>query len=108
MLIRLTYYGKGVPTLINTDKIQTIYQLFDRTQGKHSTKITFSDNTYVNVEEDLETILKIQQDFYEGKYQDPTCATPTIQEKFEENFNLIERPRRRRVLSNQDFSNHNW
>jgi len=79
MLIKLTYYGKGVPTLINSEKIQTIYQLFDKTQGKFSTKITFSDGTYINVEEDLETIMRIQQDFYEGNYQDPTCITPILE-----------------------------
>lgn len=108
MLIKLTYYGKGVPTLINTDKIQTIYQLFDKTQGKYSTKITFSDNTYVNVEEDMETILRIQQDFFEGKYQDPTCITPTIQNRFEENFNT-ERQRRPRVNRRDDiYSNNQW
>lgn len=107
MLIKLTYYGKGAPTLINSEKIQTIYQLYDKTQGKYSTKVTFSDNTYVNVEEDLETILKIQQDFYEGKYQDPTCPPPSIETKFQDSYNS-ERPRRPRVKKEEFYNTNTW
>jgi len=92
MLMKLTYYGKGAPTLVNTERIQTIYQLFDKTQGRFSTKITFNDNTYVNVEEDLEFILRTQQEFYEGKYQDPTCVTPSIESRFQENYNSDNTP----------------
>lgn len=59
MFIKLTHEKEKV-IFVNTEKIQTIYQV--SSLGKFMTKITFSDNTFVFVEEeDTEIILRIQQ-----------------------------------------------
>lgn len=111
MLIKLTYYGKNHPTLVNTEKIETIYRLYDKSTGRYSTKITFGNNSYVNVEEDLETIMKIQQDFHEGKYQDTTCITPPfVDERIENNYNQeVVRTRRPRRNYKVDYeTNNQW
>jgi uncharacterized protein YlzI (FlbEa/FlbD family) len=102
MLIKLTYYGSGNPTLVNTENIETIYQLFDKTQGRYSTKITFGNNSYLNVEESLTEIMKIQENFYKGIYQDTECALPsaTIQERFEESY---QQPQRRQYRPRKNY-----
>lgn len=66
MLVKLTYYGTGKPTLVNLSKIETIYQVYDKYKERVSTKIQFQGGGFINVEEDLQTILKIQWDFNGG------------------------------------------
>jgi hypothetical protein len=106
MLIKLTYYGSGNPTLVNTDNIETIYQLFDKTQGRYSTKITFSNNSFLNVEESLTDIMKIQQDFHKGIYQDNECALPTftIQDRFEDSY----KPQRRGYRPRKNYEEQQY
>lgn len=59
MLVKLTYYKTGQPTLINLNQVESIYQVYDKTCDKHSTKIQFK-GSYVNVEETLDEILDLQ------------------------------------------------
>lgn len=103
MLIKLTYYGTGNVTLVNTDKIETIYQLFDKTQGRYSTKITFGNNYFVNVEESLTDILRIQENYAKGIFQDVECPTPSvsIQERFEDSYQPPRRTYRKRNYEQQ-------
>jgi hypothetical protein len=94
MLIKLTYYGSGSSTIVNTEKIETIYQLFDKTQGRYSTKITFGNNSFINVEESMSDILQIQENFYKGIYQPTDCVIPemSLQNRFEDSY---QQPQRR-------------
>lgn len=113
MLIKLTYYGTNRPTLVNLDNVESIYQVYDRQQKRFSTKICYNGNTsFINVEEDLKTIMKIQQDVNEGIFQDLDFETPTIEDRFEDSYYKTERqhqPRGRERNYNMDDSyNNRW
>jgi hypothetical protein len=110
MLIKLTYYGTNRATLVNLGNVESIYQVFDKQQKRFSTKICFKGNqSFINVEEDLQTIMKIQQDCLEGNYQSTEFTTPTIEERFEDSYYRQENqytPRRReRNYNNQNSLN---
>lgn len=99
MLIKLTYYGSGSTTLVNTDQIETIYSLFDKTQGRYSTKITFGNNSYINVEESIADIMKIQEDLLNGIYQPKEVTLPemNLQNRFEDSYNQPRKTFRKRT-----------
>ena len=77
MIIKLTYAGKNVPTLVNMKNVQDMYRVVDP-KGYHvpSTKIQYSNGVYVNVLEDLQTILKLVQEYEQGVYQSTDWETP--------------------------------
>lgn len=109
MLIRLTYYGTNRPTLVNFSNVESIYQVFDRHQKRFSTKICFRGNdSFINVEEDLKTIMKIQQDINEGVQQDLDFETPTIEERFEDSYYKGERQYQPRGRERNYNSQHNY
>lgn len=87
MLIKLTYYGTDRPTLVNLNNVESIYQVFDKTTRRFSTKVCFRGNeSYVNVEEDLQTVLRLAQEVNEGKYQDYDWETPSLEERLETSY----------------------
>jgi hypothetical protein len=87
MLIKLTYYGTDRPTLVNINNVESIYQVFDKVLKRFSTKICFKGNeSYINVEEELQTILRLAQEVQEGKYQDHDWESPSLEERLENNF----------------------
>jgi hypothetical protein len=60
MLIKLTYQGKGTPTLVNLRNVKNVYPILDKRNNKIATKVEYIDGTYVNVEEDIKKIYEIQ------------------------------------------------
>ncbi len=113
MLVKLTYYGTGKPTLVNLSKVETIYQVADKFQQKLSTKILFNGGNYINVEEDLQTILGLQIDAMNGQHQSTNWSSPSVDELLEQDFNKktydTRRPRynenRREYSKNDHFAN---
>ena len=93
MIVRLTYYGGNRSTLVNLDKVESIYQVYDRVQRRFTTKICFNgNNSFINVEEDLQTIMKLQEDYLTGKYQSTDFETNTLDERMEEMYYQQPRP----------------
>jgi hypothetical protein len=87
MLVKLTYYGTDRPTLVNMDNVESIYQVFDKSMKRYSTKICFSGNeSFINVEEDLQTILRLAQEVSMGKFQSHDWETPSIEERMAASF----------------------
>lgn len=66
MLIKLTYQGKGTPTLVNLNNVKSVYPIHDRRNDEIVTKIEFVDGSYVNVSEDIKTIYQIQWKMMNG------------------------------------------
>lgn len=92
MILKLTYVGKNVPTLVNMKNVQDMYRVSDP-KGFYppSTKITYTNERYINVVEDLQTILKLVQEYEQGVYQstdwvqvDEDVSTP--QQRFERSY----------------------
>jgi hypothetical protein len=115
MLIKLTYYGSDRVTLVNLDNIESVYQVFDKTQRKYSTKICFRGNeSYLNVEEDLQTVLRLAQEVEYGKFQPTDWETPSLEERMETSFQQYKsrstnyQPRERVPYGNRaEFYNEN-
>jgi hypothetical protein len=108
--LKLTYAGKSSPTLVNMDDVRTMYVVSDPS-GRYepSTKIQFKNGEYINVSEDLQSILKLTQDFHSGNFQDTDWETvPTVQQRVESSYN---RKRtffpRERNFNNEDAINEN-
>jgi hypothetical protein len=87
MLLKLTYYGTTRPTLVNVKNVESVYQVYDKIGRRYSTKICFKGNeSFINVEEDLQTIMKLEQESMEGTFQDTDWETPSIEERLEQSF----------------------
>jgi hypothetical protein len=85
--LKLTHV-RGASTLVNMDSVQTIYRVSDPS-GRYepSTKIQFKNGEYINVMEDLQTILKLTQEFQQGNYQETDWQEiPTPQKTLETSF----------------------
>lgn len=93
MIVKLTYYGTNRATLVNLSKVESMYQVYDKLHRRFSTKICFNgNNSFINVEEDLQTIMKLQHEFLGGEYQSSEWEGQTIDERFEDSFYRSERP----------------
>jgi hypothetical protein len=87
MIIKLTYYGTDRPTLVNMNNVESVYQVYDKGAKRFSTKICFSGNqSYINVDEDLQTIMRLSQDFTLGEFQDTEWVTPTLEQRLENSY----------------------
>ena len=110
--LKLMYAFKKSPTLVNMDFVKTMYTLHDpKGIFDSSTKILFKDDTYINVSEDLQTILKLTQEYEQGKYQEIDWETPvaTPQQRFESAYKT--RPRlnnEKNFNSVQAFNDTMW
>lgn len=115
MLIKLTYYGTDRPTLVNLDNVESIYQVFDKVMKRFSTKICFKGNdSYINVEEELQTILRLAQEVKEGKYQDHEWESPSLEDRLESSYLQYKsrstnfQPRERNYNREDVFNNNRW
>ena len=96
MLIKLTYYGTGKPTLVNLESVETMYQVIDKNRTRLSTKVLFKGGNYINVEEELQEILKHQSNLTKGIDQDFDWQSPTIDDMLELDYNRQQtRPQQR-------------
>jgi len=86
MLIKLTYYGTGKPTLVNLESVETMFQVVDKYKNRLSTKILFKGGNFINVDEELQDVLKIQSEMMNGRCQDFDWQSPTIDELLETDF----------------------
>lgn len=108
MIIKLTYYGTNRVTLVNLERVESMYQVYDKVQRRFSTKICFNgNNSFINVEEDLQTILKLQQEFLSGEYQECDWESQTVDERFEESFYKSEKQAFDRPRSSFREKNYN-
>jgi hypothetical protein len=85
MLIKLTYQGKGTPTLVNLQNVKNIYPILDKRNDKVVTKIEYIDGTYVNVEEDIKTIYEIQWKMMNGSC-DMDFVVPSVDDMISNSY----------------------
>jgi predicted DNA-binding antitoxin AbrB/MazE fold protein len=108
MVLKLTYNATGASTLINMSDFKTAYRVTDpKGVFEPSTKVEFRDGTFINVREDLQTLLKLIQDYNEGIYQQTEWVDEEIQpvkKRFEQAFN---RDRRERTWNTPHAFNEN-
>ena len=102
MLIKLTYYGTGKPTLVNLESVETMYQVVDKNRTRLSTKVLFKGGNYINVEEELQEILKLQSNLTKGIDQDFDWQSPTIDDMLELDYN------RQQTRPHQRYPKREW
>lgn len=115
MLVKLTYYGTDRPTLVNLGNVESIYQVYDKVMKRFSTKICFKGNeSYINVEEELQTILRLAQECMSGKFQDCDWETPTIEDRLESSYQQYRtrtnnyQPRERSYNRDNVYNQNQW
>ena len=69
------------------NNVESIYQVYDKVGRRYSTKICFKGNeSFINVEEDLQTIMKLEQESISGVFQDTEWETPSVEERMEQSY----------------------
>lgn len=106
MLIKLTYYGTGKPTLVNLESVETMYQVVDKNRTRLSTKVSFKGGNYINVEEELQEILKHQSNLMKGIDQDFDWQSPTIDDMLELEYNRQQNHTKRDWVRNERVINN--
>lgn len=106
MIIKLTKLGCSI--LINLQNVAS-FETMNSPQGQ-LTKVWLTNGTYINVEESLEDILNLQQNFLMGHYQDTKTITKPFVERMEDSFNATARKPRtnRKYPTNELFNNKEW
>lgn len=88
-LIKVTYLTNGRGTIVNFDKVESIYKVFDRNNGKMQTRINFDGERFLMVQEEPQEILKLVQDYERGEFQDTDWVDieiPNLEEKLENSY----------------------
>ncbi len=85
MLIKLTYQGKGTPTLVNLQNVKNIYPILDKRNDTIATKIDYIDGSFVNVVESVKEIYEIQWKMMNGSC-DMDFTVPTVDEMINSSF----------------------
>ena len=99
MLIKLTYQGKGTPTLVNLQNVKNIYPIHDKRTDTIATKIDYIDGSFVNVVESVKEIYEIQWKMMNGSC-DMDFVVPTVDDMINSSYyqnrenNYEERPQR--------------
>ena len=119
-LIKVTYFGKNRPTIINTDKIESIYEMIDSNTQAKCTKIQFAKDNYILVDETPQDIMKMEWSVKNGKATEMDFESPTFDEMAKGSYDnhpnfrqpqpqYVARPQqRRRVYNNHpNFNSYN-
>lgn len=97
MVLKLTHNATGKSTLINLTGFKTAYRVADpKGIYEPSTKIEWPDGSYLNVSEDLQTLLSLIQDYEQGKPQDTDWVEDEpkpVKERFEQAYHNRRRER---------------
>ena len=116
-LIKVTYFGKNRPTIINTDKVESMYQMIDVVSQTICTRIQFSKENYILVNETPQQIMKDEWSIKNGKPIDMSFDSPTIEDLLEQSYNqqqinqrqsrpvYQEKPYRKRIYNTEDSFN---
>lgn len=86
MLIKLTYTGKGIPTLVNLNNVKNIYCIHDKRTNSILTKVEYVDGSFINVVEDIKTIYEIYFNLMNGVI-DMDWSVPTIDSMITNSYN---------------------
>lgn len=118
-LVKVTYFGKNRPTIINTDKVESIYEMVDVNSQKRCTKVQFSKDNYILVDETPQEIMKMEWSVKNGNPIDMDFESPTLDDIIENSYynhpNIRQqrptyqaRPQRRRIpMFQDDYNNFN-
>lgn len=68
-IVKLTYTATGKATLVNMDTMSSAFRIFERTTRKYATRLNFTGEQYVVVDEELQEIMRLVQEQQQGNYQ---------------------------------------
>lgn len=85
-LIKVTYFGKNRPTIINTDKVESIYEMIDTHSQTKCTKIQFTKDNYILVDETPQEIMKMEWSVKNGETIDMDFESPSLDEMIRSSY----------------------
>ena len=114
-LIKVTYFGKNRPTIINTDKVESIYEMICAKTNKRCTKVQFTKDNYILVDETPQEIMKMEWSVKNGQAIDMDFESPSIDDIIETSYYRQReqrpvyeaKPSRKRIPLFQDDYNFN-
>ena len=116
MFIKVTYFGKNRATIINVDKIETMYPKIDRNSNRICTNIQFSKENYILVEETLQEIISLIEKAQSGT-PIGNIETQTFDELMEQSYqgqqevirnDYPRQPQRRTYNNRNPYYNDNY
>jgi hypothetical protein len=117
-LIKVTYFGKNRPTIINTNKVESIYEMIDVNSQNRCTKIQFGKDNYILVDETPQEIMKMEWSVKNGEPIDMDFVSPTFDDiakssydnhpNFRPQPHYQQRPpQRRRTYNQPNYNSYN-
>ena len=115
-IIKLTYSMTGKSTLVNVSLAESIYRFFDKNTNRLATRINFPNERYIIVDEELQEIQRLIQEYSQGKFQTTDWVDTGIsiedrmQQDYDQNtgaYNSNYRPRPR-YHNNRERTYNNW
>lgn len=69
-IVKLTYTHNGKATLVNLDQMTSAFRIYEKNSQKYATRINFSTEQFVVVDEELQEVMKLSQGIAQGEFQD--------------------------------------
>jgi hypothetical protein len=103
--------GTSNSTLINMDNVINIYRVVDQKSGKWGSKLLYSEERFIIVEEEMQKILQLVQEFKIGEFQ--TCdwvdTIPNIEEQLNNSYdNFNNSYPQRHTRPRHSYNNRNY
>lgn len=112
-IIKLTYTITGKTTLLNADKITTAFRIYEKSTSKYATRVNFDTDSYVIVDEELQTIKQLIEDALSGDFQSNDWVEmdsgADFQQRLETDYNHAytrQNPQRRYSNNNRHYQNN--
>ena len=108
-LIKLTYTASGKSSLINLDKMNSAFRIFERNTRKYATRINFDNDVFIIVDETMQEIQQLAQSDSSGEFQSTDWIEIDgggLEEQLEQSFER-HAPRRPRFNNQNNYNNNN-
>lgn len=113
-IIKLTYTITGKSTLLNADKITTAFRIFEKSTKKYATRVNFDGESYLIVDEELQTIKQLIEDASTGEFStndwveiDTGEGSQEFHERLENNYHRNNSYDRNHSYGGQRRNNYN-
>lgn len=95
-LIKLTYTQNGKVSLVNIDKMNSAFRIFERNTRKYATRLNFDNDMFIIVNEELQEIQQLSQEHLHGDFQSCDWVdidNGGIQDQMEDGYNGAVQPK---------------
>jgi hypothetical protein len=109
-LVKLTYTASGKSSLINLDKLNSAFRIFERNTRKYATRLNFDNEVFIIVDETLQEIQQLAQSDSSGEYQSTDWVEIDgggMEEQMEQSYDRhVPKPRYQKRDYNNNYNNN--